>query len=427
MKKTFSTVFPKIKIKYISYRIPKKNWFRKIDSPSDELKEFQYVLKRFLENRLLLEQWVVWWRKGFSVCSWAKKHVNQKLLINTDIRNFYETISDTLIKKKLSPYFDNIDGVIKFLTYNGRLPQWAPSSTIIANYVFQEVDKKIIKLINKYLQENFKKQINFQYSRYIDDISISFNIYIKKEHILTILYRTIRSFWFVLNKEKTYIFPDTHKMVCTGLVVNKKVSFPRYSYRKLRSKIFHYLKNWSWYFPYIKWLLMYLKHVDNEKYIGVQNTYARKFWGNKDYHELFNICNDFCYNLPDDWSENKKDSIDKISKKSLLKKSPKVILVKRQKKDGEDYYEECLYKKSRMCSHNTSSSSWSPRDDSPYSSYDWDELANMFPDYLDMECWWKEDQMEYEYYESNLKEEYENNCNHLKNLDSIAQNSIGMT
>lgn len=113
-----------------------------------------------------------------------------------DIKDAYPSISTNRIFKSFKwsfnkpinirfPYLksnENKDLFTRAIThlcvYNNSLPQWAPTSTVIQNIVMKELDSKMILKLPELLWEEFA------YTRYADDIAISFANYITK-NILT--------------------------------------------------------------------------------------------------------------------------------------------------------------------------------------------------------------------------------------------------
>ena len=97
----------------------------------------------------------------------AKVHQGNKYHFRTDLRNFYPSINNRLVYEMLinNSFSPDVSRILTILTtYNGQVPQGAPTSTHIANLVFLPVDIEI----NEYCQN---KRIN--YTRFIDDLSFS--------------------------------------------------------------------------------------------------------------------------------------------------------------------------------------------------------------------------------------------------------------
>ena len=105
--------------------------------------------------------------------------------------------------------------VAEILTFRNILPQGAPSSPIISNYVCEKLDKELHK---------FCKSFNIIYSRYADDLTFSFAFKKLPKHIVKDIYSIIKKHEFKINAQKTRYFYRNRRQVVTGLVVNEKVN-----------------------------------------------------------------------------------------------------------------------------------------------------------------------------------------------------------
>lgn len=270
---------------YESFYIPKKSWEKRlIESPNSDLKSIQKLLLKDLEKTFLLPWFVTAFRKKYSIKTNAKKHINKKIVINIDIENFFHSISSEKIRKTLS-FYENIteneiDNFINIVTYNNKLPQWAPTSPFVANLVFLWIDNIIIKLLKKY-----DKKVS--YTRYADDITFSSNNQKIKNAIRIITESLLPKYWYNVKKKKTTIYRKHRKQLVTWLIVNERVALPRNKYMILRSAVYNFLKKWEWNIDIIRWNLAFLKNVDKKKYNKLKFYYRRNFKENRNYKILF--------------------------------------------------------------------------------------------------------------------------------------------
>lgn len=274
---------------YSNFKIKKKSWwYRVINIPIKELKYLQKELYYNILNNVDLPFYITWWVVWKNITSNAQLHVWKKYLLNIDIKDFFISVKRKNIINTFKDIVDDIELFTKIVTYLWYLPQGSPSSTIISNIVFNYIDLEIISYFKN------KKFTNFSYSRYIDDITISFdNLKLKPNDIIEDLRKILLKEKFYINDKKISFLKNTKRMSVTWLTVNERVSYPKYFYKILRSIVFNLLKNWYWYFPKVKWYLVYLRSIDIEKYESLKKNYYKKFEDNKVFFELFDINENF--------------------------------------------------------------------------------------------------------------------------------------
>ncbi|EAC6344954.1 RNA-directed DNA polymerase, partial [Listeria monocytogenes] len=229
---------------YYSFEIPKKSGgVRNIDAPKSELKALQKKLAASLtkyqeilqKSKRKAPNISHGFEKGKSIISNAKIHRNKKIVYNLDLENFFESfhfgrVRGFFEKNKDFELSTEVATIIAQLScFNGALPQGAPSSPIITNFICRIMDMRILKLAKNY---------KLDYTRYADDLTFSTND--KKfidqiDYFLHKLTKEIEKAGFKLNKNKTNLnFKDSRQLV-TGLVVNKKINVDRRYYKETRA------------------------------------------------------------------------------------------------------------------------------------------------------------------------------------------------
>ncbi len=227
---------------YTTYDRPKRRGgVRTISVPHEKLKTTQ----RLILNRMLckqeLPQYVHGCVKGRSIVTNAMEHVNKPLVLNIDLKNFFNTVSFETVRKIFKENFhcddEAAETFAQISTYGNFLPQGAPTSPTLANIAALELDKAVIKV----LEDNFPL-LDFSYTRYVDDITISGG----KEMVLILadIYRAIEQNGFHANPKKISIARPCARQKVTGVVVNKKLNAPKKLIRKLRQQI-HYCKKYG--------------------------------------------------------------------------------------------------------------------------------------------------------------------------------------
>ncbi|GAA4059599.1 reverse transcriptase family protein [Flavobacterium chungnamense] len=233
---------------YITFSIPKKRGGnRLIQSPDANLMRIQSRLNFYLQNYYHLIRpegihgFVINPNKKEKICNIvdnAKIHVNQKHLLNLDLKEFFPSIEAYRVKELfVSEYFkfneDIANALALLVTYKGKLPIGAPTSPVISNFICLQLDADLITFCNE-------NQINF--SRYADDLTFSSNKEITKEMINSI-FEIIKQNQFEINTKKTRLKSNNRKQTVTGLVVNEKVNVDRQTLKMVRAMLYDASKN----------------------------------------------------------------------------------------------------------------------------------------------------------------------------------------
>ena len=118
--------------------------------------------------------------------------------------------------------------IARLTSYEGGLPQGAPTSAHLSNVVLYPFDIEI---------SNFCETVDVNYTRYADDITFSGN---DKDLVCSAIEKA-RQLLAVLklkiNKDKTRVFGPSSRQVVTGVVVNEWAQPSREKRRKLRAEL----------------------------------------------------------------------------------------------------------------------------------------------------------------------------------------------
>ncbi len=268
------------KQRYVSFQIPKKDGTsRTIDAPCKNLKVIQKALAVLLESIYVPNTSAMGFVTGRSIVDNAKAHLGRAYVYNIDLKNFFPSITAGRVcarlqakpyefKKEIASTIADIccrkgdDGIAV-------LPQGAPTSPIMTNFVCEKLDYKLQKLA---------KAFRLTYTRYADDITFSGNRNVFKEdgkfcqklrHIIE------EEEHFKVNEKKTRLCQRGGRMEVTGLTVNAKLNTSRKYMRQIRTM----LHNWE--------TLGY----DNaqELFLGVYNKTNTKNHDAKGVHHIENI------------------------------------------------------------------------------------------------------------------------------------------
>ncbi len=243
-------------VEYQRLTIPKKNGgVRVLHKPSDALRQLQRKILRRLLARLKAHPAATAFERGKSIVHNAMPHVGKDVVIRMDVRNFFPSTSAGRVRL----YFRNIgwnaeaaEALTRLCTYEGGLPQGAPTSPRLANIVNYGLDTRLARFAEKY---------GADYTRYADDITISFNnrpagkrktrnpmtgeaVYVNdlKLDPGIVIYRArteLERSGYRMNFKKLRICRPNNRQIIAGLVVNERVNLPRKTRRRLRAVQHH--------------------------------------------------------------------------------------------------------------------------------------------------------------------------------------------
>lgn len=219
------------------YRYNKCHSYRYIERPNYNIKEVQKrILKKLLNNVSQSDSFIsdnaVAYVKGRKISDGASVHIGQKAVLKLDIKDFFRSIKFDIIMDnvflKLCNDYDTAFLLTHLCTYNGHLPQGAPTSPIISNMVLFEFDKTV----SSYCE---RKGIN--YTRYCDDMAFSGNF--EQKTIVNFIKAELEKYGLRLNHKKTKLIRQGQRQTVTGIVVNEKMQLPKSYRKKIRQEVYY--------------------------------------------------------------------------------------------------------------------------------------------------------------------------------------------
>lgn len=218
--------------RYHHFSIPKKSGGkRNIAAPSKGISHILYYVNILLKAIYQPSDYAMGFVEGRSVVDNAIRHIGQNYVFNTDLENFFPSIEQPRVWKRLqlNPFNfkqpianilaglccikeKNDDGTVKYI-----LPQGAPTSPLITNAICDTLDRRLSGLARRF---------NLHYSRYADDITFSsmHNVYKEDGVFRTELKRIIEDQNFKMNEAKTRLQKIGERQEVTGLTVSNKVN-----------------------------------------------------------------------------------------------------------------------------------------------------------------------------------------------------------
>lgn len=241
--------------KYATFEINKKNGStRKICAPNKNLKFIQSRLSRLLyqcyfdlngepkfPRRIISHGFQK--RRGLSIYTNAYRHTGRRYVFNSDIEHFFDSFNFGRVRGYFlnNKNFELNERVATVLAqtacFENKLPQGAPSSPIITEFISQALDFKLQTIAQKF---------RCTYTRYADDITFSTSL---QEFPKEIGYfeddfnawaigdrfeRAISSSGFKINPKKTRMQIFNQRQAVTNLTVNQKVNVSSYYYKGVR-------------------------------------------------------------------------------------------------------------------------------------------------------------------------------------------------
>lgn len=232
IKKLYS-ISNKVEKNYKVYKIKKRNGkYRTIYEPNGTLKHIQRQILNNILNNKAISKYATAYHKNISLRDNALPHVNKKIILKLDIKNFFDNIKFIDVYNCCFPieYFPKSVGMILtyLCTYNEHIPQGAPTSAYISNLIMKDFDDEI----GNWCEEN-----NISYTRYSDDMTFSgeFN----PQTIISKVRKMLYKLDLELNNEKIHVISNSNCQSVTGIVVNEKTQ-TNIKYRsKIRQEIYY--------------------------------------------------------------------------------------------------------------------------------------------------------------------------------------------
>ncbi|MCJ1901629.1 retron Ec67 family RNA-directed DNA polymerase/endonuclease [Paracoccus versutus] len=241
--------------KYQAFKIKKKNGTaREILAPNPDLKFMQSRLSRLLyqcyfdiygspknPTRVLSHGFQK--KRDLSIYTNACRHTSRRFVFNTDLEDFFPSFNFGRVRgfflkhNKFKLGEKAATTLSQLACFENSLPQGAPSSPIISEFLAQPLDIALQRLA---------KDHRCTYSRYVDDISFSTNLrefpseiafsfpIPEKWTVGPKLEHEINRCGFKINTSKTRMQARTHWQSVTNLTVNEGVNIKKHYYKGAR-------------------------------------------------------------------------------------------------------------------------------------------------------------------------------------------------
>ena len=170
-------------------------WTRTINPPKTELKEIQKQINAYLVKNIEMPVYAFGGIKNRDNIRNARCHKGQKYIFQTDLKDFFPYITHKKVYEmfvRVGFSHDVSSLLTKLTTFEGHLPQGAPSSTTIANLVFMPTGMALLAIAERE---------GLRFTTFVDDVTMSSQKDFK--HVVPEIVETIISSGFKISQGKT--------------------------------------------------------------------------------------------------------------------------------------------------------------------------------------------------------------------------------
>lgn len=272
--------------RYRLFKIKKKSGgFREISAPRNQsFLMLLQVVNEILKAMYIPSDHAMGFAEGRSVVTNADVHKGQNYVFNIDLKDFFPSVEQGRVMKRLTLAPFNflpqiallISGLCSMRVKRDKpnehkhheldkhfkyvLPQGAPTSPIITNMICDTLDRRL---------NGLAKRFGLHYTRYADDITFSsmHNVYANKGEFRKELVRIIEGQGFAINDSKTRLQKIGGRQEVTGVIISQKLNVTKNYVREIRS-LLHIWEKYGYSVAISKFLP---KYKDEKGYVKKGN------------------------------------------------------------------------------------------------------------------------------------------------------------
>lgn len=238
------------RIHYVRFTVPKKSGgVRELSAPHRSLATAQQWILNNILARVPVHDAAHGFVGGRSTVTNAAAHMGKRVVLNADLKDFFPTITFPRVRGVFenlgySPAAATVLALLcteaprRPMDYAGQryevaigpraLPQGACTSPALSNLVARRLDSRLSGIAAK---------LGWTYTRYADDLTFSADGEAgdKVGYLLARIRHIAQDEGFAVNESKTRVQRPNTAQTVTGLVVNRRVSVPRSTVRRLRA------------------------------------------------------------------------------------------------------------------------------------------------------------------------------------------------
>jgi RNA-directed DNA polymerase len=169
----------------------------------------------------------------------ARKHVNKRVVISVDIKDFFHSIKQHSLMSMFTDYgFGEKPArtLSELCTYKAFVPQGAITSPKISNIISARTFGPLIR--------SYCEGLGLTLTIYADDITISWDQpEVQVSQVLQNITHAVTQFGFRINTKKTKVMRRHNRQYVCGVVVNDKTNLMKKERLKLRAIVHNLLLN----------------------------------------------------------------------------------------------------------------------------------------------------------------------------------------
>jgi hypothetical protein len=187
---------------------------RIVHDTADGYKKLLKTINRRILSRATFPSGILGGIPGKAIDEMARCHCGREAIFSIDFKNFFPSITSGMVFKffqqaKCSNEIAEI--LTDLVTFDNALPQGFPTSTMMANLVAYNLDKKHLEIA---------KRFNLVRTRWVDDIVFSGRGSEIKKVVPSII-GAVKASGFTINNSKTQFSPRSENPVVVGLDVGR--------------------------------------------------------------------------------------------------------------------------------------------------------------------------------------------------------------
>jgi hypothetical protein len=227
---------------YSSHELEKRGGgTRTISAPEHPIKFLQQQFLRVCTALFPRHKCAHGFEPGRSPATHASHHVRKNWVWTIDIEDFFPSIHWGRVRGMFRVYpVEASDPAARALanltTYDGSLPQGAPTSPILSNLICRKLDSRLFQ---------WARDNGYAYTRYADDLTFSTNKDAFSQGDRSFIKEIVEDEGFSVHPDKERLMPCHGRQMVTGLIVNEKVNVPREFIGGLRA-LLHNVEEHGW-------------------------------------------------------------------------------------------------------------------------------------------------------------------------------------
>lgn len=241
--------FPQLKPPRPFAKKPSALKIREIDRPRDPLFEVQNRIYSALLRDIEMPEYICGGVKGRSVLDNVAHHATQTIIVTLDIKSWFPTITTNQVYFVWHTVLKCSDKIARLLTklttFNGHLPQGAPTSTALSNLVLYSVDAVIRKCAAEH---------GVNYSSWVDDLVLSGS---KARQLIPVVVAILKRAGFKISRCKLRVMGPGKQRVVNGVIAGEKPSISIQNRDRIRAALYR-LK------------MRHIREEDMDRYIATQ-------------------------------------------------------------------------------------------------------------------------------------------------------------